>query len=85
MKSKRVDVLFISSDKGELKPIKFKIDENDDVVTVNLRNQVFVEESRFSRNRIRIYSWEAVSNGYARPCKPGYEIDTCTWLLMSLG
>lgn len=77
--NKRIEMVFWSDTEGNLHPIKFRVDTEDDKVTCKVLMCVFIEENRFSGHRVLNYRATIDNNGTKQEVKLVYEVDEHRW------
>lgn len=74
-----VEMVFWSDTEGNLRPIKFRVETEGDKITCKIINSIFIEENRFSGNRVLVYNATIENRGQRQEIKLLYEIDGHIW------
>lgn len=69
---------------GVPNPIKYRISENKENITVNIDKVILRQEEKLAGNRMYVYRCQSNINGTERTFELKYEISTCKWFLYKM-
>jgi len=80
-----IEMLYTSSPEGLLTPLRFRINLNDVLVLVKVKNPVIKCETRLNGIRRLVYKVNLifVEAQTTRPDELQYEFDTCKWYIFN--
>ena len=83
--AKEIEMLFWSDKKGNLKPIRFRIENEDSTLsTIVIDKVITVDKEKLAGNLMLVYKCQSVIKGQERLYILKYEISTCRWILWKL-
>lgn len=82
---KSVDMICLSSREGEIRPLKFRIQENNgEFRIVKIDRVISKKEEKIAGNRMLVFTVQSVMDGIERIYEMKYEIQTTRWYLYKL-
>ncbi|SHJ59671.1 hypothetical protein SAMN05444373_10844 [Thermoclostridium caenicola] len=82
---KSVDMICLSSREGEIRPLKFRIQEsNGEFRIVKIDRVISKKEEKTAGNRMLVFTVQSVMDGVERIYEMKYEIQTTRWYLYKL-
>lgn len=82
---KSVDMISLSSSKGEIRPLKFRIQEDSgESRIVKIDRIISKKEEKIAGNRMLVFTVQSVMDGMERVYEMKYEILTSRWYLYKL-
>lgn len=81
---KPIDIIAVFDKYGTVKPIRFKIMENDERKTINIDRIVQMDKSDYSANRVRIFTCESIVENYLKTFQLRYDLNTMRWDLYKM-
>jgi len=83
--AKEIEMLFWSDKKGNLKPIRFRIENNDETLsTIIIDKVITVDKEKLAGNHMLVYKCQSVIKGQERLYELKYSFDTCKWILWKM-
>lgn len=82
---KSVDMICLSSSEGEIRPLKFRIQESSgESRIVKIDRIISKKEEKLAGNRMLVFTVQSVMDGTERIYEMKYEIQTSRWYLYKL-
>ena len=83
--AKPVEMVSWTDEQGNIKPIRFKIYNKDESISVIKVDKVIsVVNEKLAGNFMRVYTCQSVIKGAERLYELKYELSTCRWILYKL-
>ncbi|MGL4772955.1 MAG: hypothetical protein ACRC2K_05250 [Clostridium sp.] len=82
--SKSIQVIAAFDNLGGIKPIRFKLDEEDKNVVIKIDRIITEEMEKLAGNIMKVFNCISVINGVERRYQIKYEIKTCRWILFKI-
>jgi len=70
--------------KGQPRPVKFRIEQEQERQEVTIDRIVSQEEEKLGGNRMLVYSCQSMIKGTERRYELKYEVATCRWFLSKI-
>lgn len=78
---KPVEMIVWFTRDGVPTPIKYRVLEDKENITVNVDRVILRQEEKLAGNRMFVYRCQSNINGVERTFELKYEISTCKWFL----
>jgi len=83
--AKEIEMLFWSDKKGNLKPIRFRIENEDETLsTIVVEKVITIDKEKLAGNHMLVYKCQSVIKGQERLYELKYSFDTCKWILWKM-
>lgn len=81
---KNIDMICTFDVKGDIRPVRFRIIENDNNEVIKINRIVSKEKQKFTGKLIWVYDCQSIINGIDRRYQIIYYIDNCQWILSKI-
>ena len=83
--AKPIEMVSWTDEQGNIKPIRFKISNKDESISVIKVDRVIsVEKEKLAGNFMIVFTCQSVIKGAERIYEIKYELSTCRWILYKL-
>lgn len=83
--AKVIEMIAWFKENGEIRPLKFRMEEGGDHRTVIKVDQVIaVDKEKYAGNVMYLFKCQSEINGELRRFELKYEVETCKWLLFKI-
>lgn len=80
-----IEMVSYTDNKGDIKPIRFRIQIGDEPMQVIKIDKIIVKETeKLAGNVMIIYKCQSVINGDGKLYEIKYELGTCRWILFKI-
>lgn len=80
-----IEMISYTNDRGEIRPIRFRIQTEDGTVKVIKIDKVMVKEiEKLAGNQMIVFNCQSVINNDIRRFEIKYELKTCKWILFKI-
>lgn len=77
-----VDVISLCSTKGELKPLRLRVEENEENIRIDIQDVVSVKEIPYTGAEAKIFLCRALIHGRSCMIELKYTVRTHCWTLL---
>jgi len=81
---KPIEMIVWFTKDGVPNPIKYRLEENKENVSINIDKVILRQEEKLAGNRMLVYKCQSNINGIERTFELKYEINTCKWFLYKM-
>ena len=83
--AKPIEVVSWTDTKGNVNPVRFKITNDDESISVvKIDKVITVEKEKLAGNNMLVYKCQSVVNGADKMYEIKYELSTCKWMLFKI-
>lgn len=83
--AKAIDMVAWFTDEGTPRPVRFRIKNDDDSITVIKVDRVlFKEKEKIAGNPMMVFRCQSIINKINKVYELKYEINTCRWILYKI-
>jgi hypothetical protein len=80
-----IEVLSYTDDKGSIKPIRFRMQINDEPMQViKIDKIIFKETEKLAGNIMFVYKCQSLIDNIQKQFEIKYELNTCRWMLYKI-
>lgn len=80
-----IEMVSYTDNKGAIKPIRFRIQINDEPMQVIKIDRIIVKETeKLAGCYMIVYKCQSLINGAEKPYEIKYELNTCKWILFKM-
>lgn len=70
---------------GKVNPIKFRIENEEDIISIVKINKVIKRENeKLAGNPMKLFTCTGIINGVEKIFELKYEVNTCRWILFKI-
>ncbi|SMC29583.1 hypothetical protein SAMN02745134_03945 [Clostridium acidisoli DSM 12555] len=83
--AKPIEVISYTDDKGELRPIRFRLQMDDESVKVIKIDKIIVKNiEKLAGNPMFVFQCQSLIDGIQKQFEIKYELQTCKWILFKI-
>ena len=83
--AKPIEVVSWTDTKGNINPVRFKIVNNDESISVvKIDKVITIDKEKLAGNNMLVYKCQSVVNGADKLYEIKYELSTCRWILFKI-
>ncbi|HEY5524594.1 MAG TPA: hypothetical protein VIK26_04555 [Clostridium sp.] len=83
--AKEIEMISWTNTDGKINPIKFKIENKDESISViKIDKVITIDKEKLAGNNMLVYKCRGVIKGSERVYEIKYELNTCKWILFKL-
>jgi hypothetical protein len=80
-----IEVVSYTDNKGSIKPIRFRMQINDEPMQVIKIDKIIVKDiEKLAGNLMIVYKCQSLINNTVKPFELKYELSTCKWILYKI-
>ncbi len=82
--AKRVEMIAYFEEDGKIKPIRFRVREDDAYKVIKIKKIITIEMEKLCGNKMWVYTCSAVINNVEKIFEIKYDIEGCSWMLYKI-
>lgn len=82
--AKRVEMIAYFEEDGKIKPIRFRVREDDAYKVIKIKKIITIEMEKLCGNKMWVYTCSAVINNVEKIFEIKYDIEGCYWMLYKI-
>lgn len=82
--AKNIDMIAWFRENGKIRPLKFKIEEEDHYQVIKVDRVIKGEIEKYAGNVMYVFDCQSEINGEVKPYQLKYEIETNRWILFKI-
>lgn len=83
--AKPIEVISYTDDKGDIRPLRFRLQTEDDSVKVIKVDKVIVKETeKLAGNLMLVFKCQSLMNNEVKTFEIKYDLGTCKWMLYKI-
>lgn len=83
--AKPIEVISYTDDKGDMKPLRFRMQTEDDSVKVVKIDKIIIKElEKLAGNPMLVFRCQSLINNVQKQFEIKYELRTCKWILFKI-
>lgn len=82
--SKPIEVIAKHDLKGNITPLRFRIEENEEFKVINVNKVIDRSSEKIAESDALIFNCQNIINGTEKRYELCYEIKTCRWILFKI-
>ena len=83
--AKPIEVVSWTDTKGNINPVRFKITNDDESISVvKIDKVITMDKEKLAGNNMLVYKCQSVVNGADKLYEIKYELSTCRWILFKI-
>lgn len=82
--SKKIDMIAYFKNNGEINPIKFKLDNENEVKIIKIDKIIDIKKEKLCGNKMMVFTCSSIIDGIENIYEIKYDIERYTWILFKI-
>lgn len=82
--NKEVDMIVWFNPEGQVRPIRFRLTEDDEKIVIEVNKVIHITEEKISGKKVRTFKCQSIVNGIEKTYELRYHSDELKWILFKI-